>query len=107
MDTIKEFLLNNFHQSHQNKRFWTSYKNSEDIWQDGWVDMTREFANRTQCHFRIIFNRVSDDTPNLIIELFTMIDNCWMQVFWGDIRDLDDLKFILERIGIPYIKEQE
>ncbi len=102
MNEIVEFLDRNFYQPHLNKRFWTSYQDANDILALGWSHLTKEFANRTACHIQIIFGKIEDSTPNLSIQLFTVVDNDWMQVFWGDIRDLDDLKFILDRIGIPY-----
>ncbi len=99
MNEIQEFLKKNYHQPIRNKRYWTSYKTIDD---DGWSHLTKEFANRTQCQFEINFGEIEDSTPNLQISLITAVDNEWMQVFWGDIRNLDDLKFILDRIGIPY-----
>lgn len=96
---IIEFLKKNYHQPHFNKRYWTSYESKED---DNYSHLTKEFSNRTACRFEILFGELEDSTPNLIINLYTVVDLDWMQVFWGDIRDLNDLKFILDRIGIPY-----
>lgn len=97
---ILNFLQENYHQSVPNKRYWTSYKyidRDNEYWH-----LTKEFSNRTACQFEIIFGSLTDSTPNLQIHLFTVVDNAWMQVFWGDIETLEDLKFILNKIGIPY-----
>lgn len=100
MSEIKEFLSKNFHQPVPNKRFWTSYKDVHS--DDEWIHLTREFANRTACQVEINFGELENSTPNLVINLFTVVDMEWMQVFWGDIKDLDGLKFIFDCIGIPY-----
>lgn len=106
MSEITEFLSINFYQPYPNKRIWVSYQNVDDPWEVGWVHLTKEFANRTACHIKVFFDKIEDDTPNLKIELYTVVDGDWMQVFWGDIDTLEDLKFILNRIGIPYKDEK-
>ena len=98
-DKIIQFLKENYHQPLPNKRYWTSYKNQED---DEYSHLTKEFANRTQCQFEINFGKLEDSTPNLVVNLYTVVDLDWMQVFWGDVETLEDLKFILNCIGIPY-----
>ena len=100
-DKIIAFLTENYYQPILNKRYWTSYK--DDNYND-YVHLTREFANRTQCQFEINFGSLIDSTPNLVVNLYTVVDLDWMQVFWGDIETLNDLKFILKCIGIPYKK---
>lgn len=105
-ELIVSFLRKNFHQPYSNKRIWASYKDREDYWKDGWVDLTKEFANRTGVHIQVIFGNIKDETPNLQISLFTVVDMDWMQVFWGDIKSLEDLKFIFNCIGIKYTECQ-
>ncbi len=103
MSNITEFLDRNFHQPYPNKRLWASFQNFDDPWETGWVHLTKEFVNRTACHIKVFFDKIEDDTPNLRIELFTVVDMDWMQVFWGDIKTLEDMKFIFNCIGIQYI----
>lgn len=101
-ELIVNFLIKNFYQPYTTKRIWASYENREDYFQSGWVDLTKEFANRTGVHIQVIFGKIEDETPNLQINLFTVVDMDWMQVFWGDIEKLEDLKFIFNCIGIKY-----
>jgi hypothetical protein len=102
MNNIKEFLSKNFYQPYPNKRIWASFTNSEDPWESEWIDLTKEFANRTPVHIKVYFDKIEDDTPNLQISLLTVVDMEWMQVFWGDIKSLEDMKFIFNCIGINY-----
>lgn len=102
MNEIAEFLSKNFYQPYPNKRLWASFQSLDDPWDHGWVHLSKEFANRTACHVRINFFNLEDDTPNLKIDLYTCVDNEWMQVFWGDIKTLEDMKFIFKCIGIPF-----
>ncbi len=102
-DKIIKFLERNYYQLLSNKRYWCSYEN-EDDWV--WVHLTKEFSNRTSCRFNINFGSLTDSTPNLIINLYTVVDLEWVQVFWGNIETLENLKFILKCIGIPYKDEE-
>lgn len=102
MDKIQEFLKKNFYQPYPNKRIWASFESLDDTWEVGWVDLTKEFANRTACHIKVFFDKIEDDTPNLRIELIAVVDMDWEQVFWGDIKKLEDIKFIFNCIGIKY-----
>jgi len=102
MNEITEFLSINFYQPYPNKRIWASFESLDDPWEVGWVDLAKEFANRTACHIKVYFDKIEDDTPNLRIELITVVDMDWEQVFWGDIESLEDMKFIFNCIGIKY-----
>lgn len=101
-DKITAFLNLNFHNIHQNPRIWTSYTEFDehpDFPIQTMTTLTKSHSNKDLAHIRIYF---FDTDENIKIELYLISCYEWESFFEGYINSVNDLKFIMTCIGIPY-----
>lgn len=102
-DQIIEFLNSNFHKIHKNPCTWvsyTSYDEDPDYPTEPMLNLTKSHAHKDLAHIKIYYFGLEQSVK---LELRLMSYCEWESFFEGYISSLNDLKFIMDCIGIPHI----